>query len=392
MLEKAANIGFKNKYFLVSMLLILILVNSFSLGAFANEKVISLIKHGVESSKNAAQDSANNNKIPGYSDENKQATENRLGAIQANERGDNLRAAGIEECNKEVSQNPKGGFAVAKQATDISKVQNENCESCGDLHKHKMFEIADNHMRDPISQLEEIKKRGCKEKNNKNKKGFHRQENVETVTDTIEEVRVCEMPKLQKFRCARSLSVKCKKKVECDLGGIVKGKSKELFFNTDGGFFTIGTDADNNLGGICASHHLTASFEIAKKDLVTIFDLVHVKFDDYLELKLNGNIIYVGPDGGDFIEVKERPIQNRRGYIRKDKQVWNGQKWEKCERSENWNREVKVDLKPYLKDGLNTIDMKIIVSGGGEGWLKINAKQQCCANNDWEETWEEICE
>lgn len=36
--------------------------------------------------------------------------------------------------------------------------------------------------------------------------------------------------------------------------------------------------------------------------------------------------------------------------------------------------------------------MKIIVSGEGEGWLKIEARQQCCANNEWESNWEEMCE
>lgn len=81
-------------------------------------------------------------------------------------------------------------------------------------------------------------------------------------------------------------------------------------------------------------------------------------------------------------------------YIEKivETKVFNGTKWDQCERNTNWNNTVAVDLKPYLKDGENTLQMKIIVSGAGEGWLKIQAKQQCCANNEWQETWNENCE
>jgi len=134
---------------------------------------------------------------------------------------------------------------------------------------------------------------------------------------------------------------------------------------------------------------------------------MHVKFDDYLELKLNGHTFYVGPDGGNYVEVKTREIEkertiaqgpfwNRWFKIEKYKEsiteVFNGHEYKPCERNTNWNQEVDVDLKPYLKDGENILQMKIIVSGNGEGWLKISAKQQCCANNEWTENWVENCD
>jgi hypothetical protein len=132
-----------------------------------------------------------------------------------------------------------------------------------------------------------------------------------------------------------------------------------------------------------------------------------VKFDDYMQLKLNGHTFYVGPDGGDYVKVDTREIEkertvysmvNWRRVARQEKykesitEVYNGNIYKPCERDTSWNNVVAVDLKPYLKDGENVLQMKILVSGGGEGWLKIQAKQQCCANDEWDSKWVESCE
>ena len=72
--------------------------------------------------------------------------------------------------------------------------------------------------------------------------------------------------------------------------------------------------------------------------------------------------------------------------------VYNGKDHYPCERDTSWDKQLEIDLMPYLKDGENILKMKILVSGLGEGWIKIKAKQQCCANDEWMETWEENCE
>lgn len=191
-----------------------------------------------------------------------------------------------------------------------------------------------------------------------------------------------------------------------------ESSSDNILFDMSDGFVMFGTDNDNYLVGSCATMNHFVNFSIANISLVTIFRLVHVKFDDYLELKLNGNIFYVGPDGGDHLEVKNREIelkktkaikeiaplqevnvdniQKKEGHATKITvtEVFNGHEYKPCERNTNWNQEVDVDLKPYLNTGENTLEMKILVSGSGDGWLKIEAKQQCCGQNDWLESYE----
>ena len=83
-------------------------------------------------------------------------------------------------------------------------------------------------------------------------------------------------------------------------------------------------------------------------------------------------------------------IQKKEEYATKITvtEVFNGHEYKPCERNTNWNQEVDVDLKSYLNIGENTLEMKLLVSGNGEGWLKIEAKQQCCGQNDWLESYE----
>ena len=198
---------------------------------------------------------------------------------------------------------------------------------------------------------------------------------------------------LSKFKCEKSLEVSCKKTTECDYGGITKDSlDKDMLFDVSNGFFTIGVDCDNCLSGTCATHERKVVFSISEAHLITSFHLVHVKFDDYIQITLNDNVVYVGPDGGTHLEVKKDPDARAGMWLDDVRRVFNGKKYEKCERGTNWDKQVNIDLKKYLVEGKNTLNMKVIVSGNGEGWLKIKAMKQCCANNDWTKTWVEHCE
>jgi hypothetical protein len=268
------------------------------------------------------------------------------------------------------------------EATDLKRVK--GFEGYSDL---KMFKEADKYMKDPIGQMSLIKGEGCKEKVNNKKRGFVRKEKKQTIIDEIEELKSCEAP-VTNFKCNKVLEVSCKKTAECEYGGIVKDSiDSGITFDSSNGFLTIGTDGDNYLGGTCATHERTVVFSMDQVHLVTHFHLIHVKFDDYLQLTLNGHIFYVGPDGGSNLEVKTINVFPGRAT-----RVFNGHKYYPCERGTNWDRQVNVDLRKFLVEGKNTLNMRIIVSGNGEGWLKIKAMKQCCANNDWQETWVDSCE
>lgn len=171
-------------------------------------------------------------------------------------------------------------------------------------------------------------------------------------------------------------SIKCLETQECDMGGIEKGTlASDMKFEFSNGVLTIGTIADNYWGGYCAVYDRTTTFKITNKDKIKEFLLFNVGFDDYMSISLNDHLIYVGPDGGNKLEV------GTRGRL-KHKFVDNGIKPNKCELSNNWVREPNIDLKPYLKEGENILKTRVIVAGAGEGWLQIRAKQNCCVNWD----------
>ena len=43
----------------------------------------------------------------------------------------------------------------------------------------------------------------------------------------------------------------------------------------------------------------------------------------------------------------------------------------------SWRIDPSVDLRPYLVNGTNTVWMRTVVSGRGEGWIEILARQAC---------------
>lgn len=419
------------------LIIVVSFLSSFSFNALADTSLEDLVRARMTNAHGAAENSQSTADIPGYSEKEKDAIELEMNAIAVDVKSeiDNLQIEGTQRRNREANKNPDGVMATMVKATSKSRVtgkkcqEGEDCTSYDDLKifsdeyaKQEIFTDADKYMQDPVSQMSLVTSQECQETVNNQQQGFIKQENSETYTNEIEELRICEEA-TAKFKCNKVLSVHCKKTIQCDYGGITKVSiPKNMIFDTSNGFITMGTDADNNFKGTCATFEETATFEIAQASLVTVFRLVHVKFDDYLQLELNGHIFYVGPDGGEYVEVKEEEVEKERTVttdllgqklavprVEKYKEktgrtmVFNGEGKEpqKCERDTDWNSEkniprVNIDLKPYLKNGINVLKMKIIVSGLGEGWFKIEAKQQCCASDGiddgWIETEVETCE
>lgn len=193
-----------------------------------------------------------------------------------------------------------------------------------------------------------------------------------------EEEKSCKESEPRPFTCERKLILKCKGESECDRAGIIKTSvQSDMKFEYSGSTLTIGTIADNYWCGHCQTYDRKTTFEVKNKNKITEFQLTDVGFDDYLWIKINGTTVYVGPDGGDRIEVF------RHG-------VFNGSGRSGCERNTSWYRTPNIDLKSYLREGTNEIWTRVIVSGCGEGWMKFRIKQFCC--DIWDETWDDTCE
>ena len=201
--------------------------------------------------------------------------------------------------------------------------------------------------------------------------------------ETYLEKQYCEKSGSAKYQCDRTLSLKCKKTAECDNGGIVANSIQtDMKWEYNFPILNVGTIADNYWGGHCQIYDRSIKFDVTNIDKITEFRIKKVGFDDYLWIKLNGETIYVGPHAGDRVELKEK---HWRTGVTTDGSNFHG-----CELNTNWERDVNIDLRPHIKEGENELWMRVLVSGWGEGWMQISAKQHCCDN--WQETWDNSCE
>lgn len=211
-------------------------------------------------------------------------------------------------------------------------------------------------------------------------------EEIKTITDS----KTCEETTIVENSCEKELKIRCEYNSLCNSGGIVLSSiDTDMKWEYSNDHFILGTISDNYWGGYCATYDRTTKFEIKNVDKIHEFKIVEEGFDDYLWVKINDTTVYIGPDGGDKLEVQERTRRNGRRH-RKYNVVYNGHSDQACERNTSRVIHQEIDLKSYLKNGQNEVFMRTIVSGGGEAWIKIRAKQFCCGK--WIESWEDNCE
>ncbi len=153
------------------------------------------------------------------------------------------------------------------------------------------------------------------------------------------------------------------------------------------GILTIGTIADNLWKGDgCQLYDVNTTFKLKNVHFIKEFTIFNVGFDDYMEIIVNGHSVYAGPDGGSNLQIVRKVEQHKfLGHIFSEKVhlvVSNGNSEHPCERQTNWNLNENINLVPYLREGENSIRIRVFVSGAGEGWLKIRAKQNCCSKWD----------
>nr|MBS0019750.1 conjugal transfer protein TraN [Gammaproteobacteria bacterium] len=115
---------------------------------------------------------------------------------------------------------------------------------------------------------------------------------------------------------------------------------------------------------------------------IAAFRLIQAGFDDWIRIVLNGHPVYIGPYGGDRLEVERVGRAGQR--VR-----YTGAAHGPCELGTSWVKNLDIDLKPYLRSGENTLDLRVIVSGNGEGWLTLHATQYCGCQ--WAEHWRNDC-
>ena len=201
--------------------------------------------------------------------------------------------------------------------------------------------------------------------------------------------QVCtEWRETELHNCTETLQLSCERPVECDAGGIqLHTMQSDMRWDYTYPILTLGTIGDNIWGGYCAIYDRSTTFTIEDIDKVAEFTLIQAGFDDWIRITVNGTVVRVGPYGGDRLEVVNRELFS--GYTYQVVQ-YNATQTGGCELSTSWNQTLNIDIKPYLQTGSNTIDMRVIVAGGGEGWMKFRATQYC--DCQWRENWASTCD
>jgi hypothetical protein len=166
--------------------------------------------------------------------------------------------------------------------------------------------------------------------------------------------------------CKKELQATCTAYRECSTGGIeLNTIATDLYWNYNYPNLSIGRAGGNYWRGWCATYDRTVTFNVASLDRIEYFILNEARFDDYMSVTINGHTIYVGPFGGTTLYV-DRGATN------------NGIRRRSCELARLWVQYPKVDLKPYLKQGTNTLTMRVIVAGSGQGSMYFLLKNKCC--------------
>jgi len=141
----------------------------------------------------------------------------------------------------------------------------------------------------------------------------------------------------------------------------------------------FGTLGDNYWGGWFTIYDRTLTMNLIDSSIFTKFMLSMVEFDDFAMVQVNGQTVYVGPYGGDRLNVVQVPYYvedpDYGGYWVNTPAIEyaQGKYVYTSELSRNWWMYPSVDLTPYLRNGANTILLRTIVGDRGEGAIRIDA-------------------
>lgn len=318
--------------------------------------------------------------VPQYSEKSSNAVANEMAS-----KDDNVLK---REANKKIIEAKQGRGSGADQIiVEVSKKK-----PLDNIENHEIFKKAAKVYASPLHELNGLTDEKCKNYTNDQRNQYSKKKIKIKKQDIEYEEVLCEKPD-ETITCENVLEVTCDVNGggDCDSGGIVKGSVEgdmDLSYNYP--ILTIGTIRDNYWGGRCQIYDRNTKFKIENLKEITEFKLSRVGFDDYLWIKVNGHTVYVGPDGGDRIELTTQ----KHPWFGDHTVVSNGIGTHSCERNTDWKtgvnlNNINIDLKPYIKEGENNIWMRVIVSGYGEGWMQITAKQFCC--NKFRDTWTKKC-
>lgn len=209
------------------------------------------------------------------------------------------------------------------------------------------------------------------------------------------DTKICNHSKtVTQEHCDETLEMICDRPPYCNAGGILPKTVQsdiKFVYTPESGILDVGSKTNNIWSGSCRTVDRTTTFEIENVDRLQEFMLTDTWFDDWMQITINGIDVYFGPKVG---MTKLEVVQSCTEWEGKPICLYNkvdyGAGIDKCELSTSWHKTPNINILPYLKDGTNTIFMRVIVAGKGEGLMRFRVKQQCYCN--WVEKWTNDCD
>lgn len=198
--------------------------------------------------------------------------------------------------------------------------------------------------------------------------------------------------KIETLTCKRTLSVVCQAGGDgCTPSGVVPGSTQGDmaigFSHIGGGTWQLdfGIFANNTwTGGGFVQEDRSMTFNIANVNDLTQFMFVYTRYDDWVWIRLNGISIYAGPKPGADRAIMVNWCDPNNEFSGCTKMVQYtadasllapvNQRATTHEFTANW------DIRGGLRNGLNTIDMRVIRDYRGEGAARFHVRAACPSN------------
>jgi hypothetical protein len=193
--------------------------------------------------------------------------------------------------------------------------------------------------------------------------------------------------------CSKKLKVTCSSDI-CSSSGIVASDiASDMKFEYNNPYLTIGTIADDYWyfgKGKCTLVERITKFNIKNINELKEAVLVEAGYDDYMYLEINGQLVFNEPHGGDILEVVNNVVIKNSKFLKaaKENESMAQMVGKPCDLGKNNKSTPNKNLRPYLKEGENSIRMRVAVGGHGEAWIKLKINQSCCIEASY---WEESC-
>ena len=213
----------------------------------------------------------------------------------------------------------------------------------------------------------------------------------------------------QRVNCTRTLTKYCSRQYESqkvtDVLENLNVSGLASYENEDGSL-NIGRRGDNYWRPeylSCELYVVSIQFDIPNLGSIDEFSLTDIWYDDWNYIRVNNEIVYLGPDG----DIEKGPLILQRDY---DSRRWNPDTdwWEyrkyivqrgnddlygRCELNRSRHIRLNLDILPYLREGSNTIRAYTYVSGwGGAGEFAARFATSFRKCSDFREQWSEQCE